>query len=371
MNIGEISFCNSVGYNIRSLEDKSRILQEIKDFYGIPVLARHFERYHTETSQRVIRTKPHLLCTRSKGTPQLLYLTKISGLSQCVFIDRKIYRGHMQPRLVLTKLWFHRDLFSGTLFEGELVQCSNGKWLFLISDLLVNRGTALINCNLVKRINTLYSILDSMFMPNDMDPCAIQVKRYFTYEQSYELQKKFIPSLPYHTTGIIFKSLFMKFNDILFVLPRCPEPLPKSNTIQEEKLKICRPQKQMLPQQESKHENEIIQEDENCENGDNDNDNNNDNDKTNDLISTAYFLIKRTNLPDVYELTQLLKSTFAQMPPEPQQPEHEGRIFACIPDIQTSKMMREAFKESELKAERTVRCEMHSRFNKWVPVEVC
>ncbi|PNH00510.1 hypothetical protein TSOC_013658 [Tetrabaena socialis] len=215
MHVGQIAFCDGVGYNVKSDEDKTRISDELKTF-GISVLARQFEKFGSNGSNKVIHASPHLLSLRTHGNPYYLYLTTVNGVTQCIFIDKKIQQGYFQPRMILAKLWFDSDLFSGTIFDGEMVRCNNDEWIFIMNDILVDRGVLLSNVNLVRRVNRVYEILSTSFVPDGMDPCRLQVKRYFQYAALDAMVTDFLPSLPYSVRGITFKSMYLKFRDILF-----------------------------------------------------------------------------------------------------------------------------------------------------------
>ena len=41
--------------------------------------------------------------------------------------------------MFLSKFKFNEELFSGTLFDGELVKNSSGEWIFFIDDILIIR----------------------------------------------------------------------------------------------------------------------------------------------------------------------------------------------------------------------------------------
>lgn len=171
------------------------------------------------------------MCARTCGNPYFLFLTTIGGLTHCIFIDEKIRRGHKQPRMILTKFWFDKMYFTGTVLEGEMVRTAQNKWMFLINDLLVDRRQVLHNVNLVKRINMVYKMLGESFLPDAVDhPCTIQVKKYFVYEQFSEMREVFIPSLSCAVTGIIFKSLHLKFKDILYDMTVANKRVRSNNT---------------------------------------------------------------------------------------------------------------------------------------------
>ncbi len=214
MHLTQISFCDRTGYNIRSDDDKARILEELEKSFGVRVLKKHHDAF-TPNYARIINTNPFMASVRTNGNPYLMFLTRVNFIEQCVFIDKKIQHGYHYPRMVVTKLWFDPSLFNNTLFEGEMVKRNDGSWAFIINDLLADCGHSLINVNLVKRINRVYELLKKQHVVDPLNVCELQVKRYVPVTQVPSLIEDFVPSLDYTCRGVYFKPLFLKFKDVL------------------------------------------------------------------------------------------------------------------------------------------------------------
>lgn len=217
MNVGEISFCGKIGFNINNDEFKQIIIDDLEKVYGVKIIARHYEKFDMNRSVDNLNKIPHLLCLRSNGNPYFLHLVRYNFTQYCIFIDKKIQHGYCFPRMVVSRLSFEDELFDngGTLLEGEMISGKNGVWYFVILDLLVHKGRHMIDLCLPKRINALYKMLQDQFVPDESDICKFLVKKYFSYNQ-YELMTKHVLSLPYTTRGIIFRPFYMKFRDILY-----------------------------------------------------------------------------------------------------------------------------------------------------------
>ena len=211
MHIGEISFCDSIGYNIKSDELKNRILNEIADKYNKKIIEKHYDKF-TDHSYSLLNARPYIMCLRSNGNPYFLYLTKIGGVNQCVFIDKKIQVGYMYPRMVLVKLWFDKKLFDNTLFEGEMIKC-NGKWTFLLHDIYVKSDVSLIKLNVIKRYNIMYEIISKEYEQSYQDICCFKIKKLFQYGDPI---MEFLNELPYTNRGIYFMPLYFNFKQILY-----------------------------------------------------------------------------------------------------------------------------------------------------------
>jgi hypothetical protein len=213
MHIGEISFCGSTGYNIKSDELKQTILDEISEKYNKKIIEKHYERF-SDNSYNILNSRPYIMSLRSNGNPYFLYLTKIGNVNQCVFIDKKIQIGYIYPRMVLVKLWFDKRLFKNTLFEGEMVK-SDDKWLFLLHDMFVEADNSLKSYNIVKRYNMMYNILKNEHTISHQDICVIQIKKLFKYEEADKIIA-YSKTLPYTCRGIYFMPLYYNFKQILY-----------------------------------------------------------------------------------------------------------------------------------------------------------
>ena len=217
MQLGEISFCDKVGYNIKSDDLKKRILRELESEYKFKVIQRHFAKYQSDQHDTILKNNPHMLCTKTNGNPYLLYLTKINFVNQCIFIDKKIQQNYHYPRMILSKFWFDDELFNNTLFEGEMVKDDDGHWTFLIGDLIADKGEILATQNLLKRLTRIHELLEKDYVfDKNINVCDFRVKKYFLYSELNHLRFEYPKLLNYSIRGIILKPLFFKFQDILY-----------------------------------------------------------------------------------------------------------------------------------------------------------
>lgn len=354
MHTGTISFCDGVGFNIKSDEDKQRITAAL-DAHEVSVLTRQYDAYGTAAAGRAIASNPHLLALRTHGNPYYLFLTTTaSAVPQCVFVDRKIQQGYFQPRMILTKFLFAGRLFAdgGSVLEGEMVRDETGTWTFIISDLIVESGVRLNNASLVKRVNRVYHILDKMFEADATDPCRMQVKRYFTYDQVDAL-RAFSAALPYRTRGVIFKSMYLKFRDILLDLREKEDVNRGREQAAQRRTKTSR--EFMLRGEEARVTVPYA--------GGSSTPAASDDSDASDALSEAAapalkeeeartFHVKKTGLPDVYELQD--RATGA-------------KHVACVPNLALSKALRALFAASTVAESMPMRCTYNTRFQKWVP----
>lgn len=341
MHIGTISFCDRVGFNLKSDQSKKEILDKIEG-YGIKIIQKHFDRFGPETLP-TLQSNPHLVCTKTNGNPYLLYMTRVGGVNQCLFIDKKVQQGYFYPRMILIKAWFNEDLFDGTLIDGEMVKDKNGRWLYIMNDIIVLHNAVLSNVNLVRRLELLEDIICNKYM---YDPwiayCEFHMKKYFHYEQIQYVMDEFVPALPYTIRGLTFKSLHLKFKDVLM---NFDDNLIKK--VRRTKFKhmsdfLVSASNLLEPPAEAKSPVPAAEK------------------HTPMALSTPMgdgekaFYCKKTSTPDVYELQ-----------------DDTGALFtACVPTLKVSTMMREGMAHCNVVDRVCVVCKWSERFSRWMPVRI-
>ncbi len=293
VHVGEISFCGKIAFNIKSDETKKYILERLEKLYQIKIVQKHYEKFN-DKSLDILAKNPYLICVRTNGNPYYLYLLKHNLVQYCVFIDKKIQQGYYLPRMIIVQLQFNDILFEDTVFEGEMIKSKDNKWFYIINDILSISGKHLLNVNLPNRINRLYDILNNYYTYDKYDTFRICVKEYFNYNQLEYLITHHLEKLPYTSRGLYFKPLFLKFKDILY---NFDDSLIKK----VERFKYNSIKKFITNQDEIKIDNNIKNENvleeinskliENCER------------KEDVNLNIKYFWIRKTNSPDIYELT--------------------------------------------------------------------
>ena len=381
MNVGEISFCNKIAYNIKSEDTKKFILDNLERKYKLRIIHKHYDKYN-DSSLHILNKNPHMVCVRSNGNPYFLYLMKYNFIQYCVFIDKKIQQGYYLPRMIIVQLGFDDCLFEDTIFEGEMIKASNEKWYYIINDLLVCKGKQLHDVNHPKRMSLLYDIIDKHYEYEEYDQFDIGIKTYFRYNELDKMFNEYIPSLPYTCRGLYFKPLYLKFKDILynfddnlikkverikyktvkqFILmndnlnnDKCGEKCSSTSSVSSVssvsslstdscyKLnELNRPNKPNRPN-EPNEPNELIKPETETKAKSISEDS---------IVVNKKFYVRKTSTPDVYDLFD----------------NHTHIGIACIPTLKISKKMRELTKDMNMVDRIELPFEYSNKFNKWCP----
>lgn len=349
MHTGEISFCDKTAFNIKSDDTKQYILDRLEKTYGIKIIQKHFEKF-SPTSHKIIQTNPHLVCVRSNGNPYFLYLMRYNFIQYCIFIDKKVQHGYFLPRMIIMQVHFNQDLFDDTLFEGEMAKAKDGRWYYIVNDVIAWKGRHLQDVNLPKRINLLYNIIQNEYHHDIYDPFRICVKKYFRYDEIQEVLNDYLSEVPYTVRGLYFRPLYTRFRDVLYnfddTLIKKVERF-KYNTLaskafilKDEVLPTSPSNPSTPPKQQEKSSVEPLQ-----------HPNVEESDKDNSIMLHSYWVRKTAN-PDIYEMFD---------------DQNKALGIACVPSMKISKRMREIMQDKNLVDRVKLTFEFSQKFNKWVP----
>ena len=211
MQTGIISFGDRVAWNIKCNSTKDLILDEIYHLYGIRIIQKHYFKLD-ETNIKHLSKVPHLISLRTNGNRYYIYFTKYNDIEIIYFIDMKIHTGYDKPRIILGRGLFAPSLFQNTLIEGEMVKAKDGKWIFIINDIIAYEGKKLDHLILPKRLEIIYNLLNDKYTPDKVcDICSYQVKSYY-YNSKASLNELLEQSkkLNYTSRGLYFYSYYLK-----------------------------------------------------------------------------------------------------------------------------------------------------------------
>jgi hypothetical protein len=333
MHTGIISFCDRIGFNIKCSDAKDIILNELEYRYQIRILQKHWYALDEQQFQYVLKI-PHAVSIRSNGNPYYLYFTRYEDVNQMMYIDKKVQPGYQKPRIILSKGQFADCIFNNTLVEGEMIKDNKKQWLFVINDIIIYQGKLLKEIPLFDRLKYAYELLEQFYQPDDfMDVCQFQVKRYVPATQpDIEKLLAFSEQLPYTSRGIYFyphsmkyKPKLINFNDEL-IKSVYRKVKDNPDYIEKEKVEavINIPVEKPIVTGLTYEENEKL------------------------------LWLKKTELPDIYDLYEAENSL-------------QKIGIASVPGLETSRMLRNVFKNMNVATAVAFKCKFDKTFQKWIP----
>ena len=172
-SLTKTGFCGKTVDNVTSNELKEFILNDMKlKCGGIQYNSRYAKVYNEQYSRNL--NNPHIICLKSSGTPYLLYCTQINDVNYSFLIDKKVKVGYDYPKIFVTHYQFDPSVFSGTLFETELLRDKNQNWFLLIGDIYFHKSS---NCN-NKIIMEKYDFIVSGYLCVYLYSVASKINRF-------------------------------------------------------------------------------------------------------------------------------------------------------------------------------------------------
>lgn len=340
-----INFCDNRAYNLVDESLKKEIVDSLKENYYVTISDRNFYILNKK-NVRYIENKPYFLSVKSLGSLYYLFLTQIQGKNYCIYINRRLKEGHKYPLMVSVMYRFANPLFQHTLFDGELLRNNDNNWIYVINNLILDKGVLMKNKNIVKKINRIYEILTHEYIKDEhLELCPLYVKRLFAYHEYDYIIKKYIPSLNYKTRGIYLEGIRENKN-YLYLFPR-----NHKFEMVEEKEEI-----KFVPDVEKEIKLEFSE-------------------KKSKQVKTAkakivtdrknmIFMARKANLPnqpDIYHLYCLKDGEISKYG------------MADSGGLKTSKQMRKFFMDAEsgeVKDNINVMCRYNIQKEKWTPIEL-
>ncbi len=360
-NRGKPVFLNHKGYEINESKIRTAVLNNIRRIGNFGVTSKYYT-FLNKKNLYEIKDGDFKVSLCSYGKKYVLFLTTIEDKRYSVLINKK------NEVMVHCKYNFQHQLYSGTLFDGELVKNEDNKWVFIINDVAYENGVNVITRSFEERQTIINDIIENKYLKNGENMTHIMKKLYFGYEHLEDLSTRYRGSLSYKCSGIYFRNVFNYSDNYLYVFPECRtdhQVLTKveettttnnSNTNNREDLVD-----DIFGEVDVINTNRVNEDTTTNVKVDN---------KKNTYFAekkTCKFLAKPTTKPDVYEL--YCKSFDRHI---------EKYAYAGIPNMQTSKLMKGLFKNyvdevdlTTLIRERKaifVECEYKKKFKKWIPL---
>lgn len=308
-----IKFGNKNVLQIVSSSVKNEMKNSIRSATNMEITSRHYN-FLNEKNLHNLNSTDFKVCVNTFGHKYLLFLTKYKNKNYCVFINKK------KEDMIHIRFRFSEELFSNTLFDGELIKNNDNKYVYSITDIIVHKNSFVLKeRSLIDRQKILGDIINENYNKDDiMNFCILDVKEYFELQYLEDIYKRYIPSIPYRCSGIFLQHLTNYRRSYMYIFPEFRTSLLPNKSDEE-----------TISQKELKEP---------------------------DRTKSFNFQIKQTDLPDIYKLY------------------NDGKYvgYAGIPNMETSKLLTAVFDKLGDKDDVrvVVKCDYSDNFDKWIPKEL-
>lgn len=156
-------------------QDSKYILDKIYDM--VDMRPRKVYEFNGKGNLRDLESNHYLLTFKTGGAKFLLFLTTVNGMKYSLFIH---YDDAKNLKVYNVKLRFSQNLYNDTVFDGEILLNDKNNYIFMINDILYTRGKYVGNKLLGERIGIISDILRKHYKFDDfLNCCHLQMRSYF------------------------------------------------------------------------------------------------------------------------------------------------------------------------------------------------
>ena len=262
-----------------------------------------------------IKNYKHYITPHFQGFNYIFFICVIENIKLKILISKKELKFFKEQNVLNDiKMYLidatlnNNDFHKNTIIDGRLINIqSTNKSNFIINEVYYNSGNNIMNINLKDKLLSLNELINNLILNKDQN-LEIKICKLYEFQE--------LPDLVFNK----IKMTELKINGIIFLPEYTNKYFIYTNDSEFEELK---------------NKNIIIA-------------------KSKFSASEMEFSMKKTNLPDVYELySNDSDNNFIK----------EG--IACIPDIKTSHFFKNVFRDKNMIK---VNCIKSDKFKKWLPI---
>ena len=171
-----VDFCNSKAYLIDSKELKEKVFLECEMLFGCSLKRDRFpgpQPVAVEYKNLPLKEQ-YMICEKSDGERAILLLLQINNKPMCFMINRN-------QEFYFMDFSFKKEVFEGTIMDGELIKTKSGTWNYLIHDCMAYNGTSFLEISHRLRYACVIDFIIKRYSPKETDCVNIKTKLFYEY----------------------------------------------------------------------------------------------------------------------------------------------------------------------------------------------
>jgi hypothetical protein len=171
-----VEFCNSKAYLVDSKELKEKVFLECESLLNCQLKRDDFPGAQPVTIERknIPLKEKYMVCEKSDGERSILLLLYINNKPMCFMINRK-------NEMYFMDFSFKKEVFEGSVFDGEIIKTKENVWNFLIHDCLCYNGTSYMEYSHRLRYACGIDFILKRYNPKETDCLNIKTKLFYNY----------------------------------------------------------------------------------------------------------------------------------------------------------------------------------------------
>ena len=172
-----VPFCNSNAFKIDSIDLKERVYLECEKLFETKLKRDHFpgpQPVTIEMKNLNNLKNGYMVCEKTDGERAILLLINIDNKPMCFIINRN-------NELYFMDLSFKKEVFEGSVFDGEIIKTKENTWNYLIHDTFVYNGTSFLKENHRLRYACIIDFILKRYVNKETDCFNIKTKLFYKY----------------------------------------------------------------------------------------------------------------------------------------------------------------------------------------------
>ena len=175
-----IPFCNGQAFKITTQSLKDKVMKECDVLFGFTLKRDYFPGPQPVTVEKkdfgMLKKNNYVVCEKSDGERGIMLLINIDKKPMCFMINRN-------NDLLFLSLSFKKEVFEGSIFDGELIKTKEGSWNYLIHDCMVYNGTKYIEISHDLRYAAVIDFITKRYVNKQVDCFNIKTKLFYNYTE--------------------------------------------------------------------------------------------------------------------------------------------------------------------------------------------
>ena len=173
-----VNFCNSKAFKINNDVLKEKIFVVCDSLFGVILKRDYFPGPQPVTIEKKnipdLAKNKYMVCEKSDGERYVMILVNIDTKPMCFMINRN-------NDLYFMDLSFKKEMFEGSIFDGELIKTKQGSWNYLIHDCMIYNGSDFTKRSHHLRYNCIMDFITKRYVNNVSDCFNIKTKIFYCY----------------------------------------------------------------------------------------------------------------------------------------------------------------------------------------------
>ena len=171
-----VKFCNSNAFKIDSDELQEKVMGVCDTLFGFKLKRGRFPGPQPVTIEKkdfeLLHKHEYMVCEKSDGERAILLLININNKPMCFIINRN-------NEFYFLDLSFKKEVFEGTIMDGELIQTKKGAWNYLIHDCMIYNGSDFTQRSHKVRYACIIDFIVKRYQNKEKDPVNLKTKLFY------------------------------------------------------------------------------------------------------------------------------------------------------------------------------------------------